>query len=459
MTTAKRASLAVFGVLSLFSGSSAADDQPRAPEAHDAMLTPVPAARREIATWEEALGLVKARSTDLRLVLLDVHRADAQWRSALGAALPSLNGTATAANQFITTESRQISGVTPAGPLFTQVQTPFPNAANGSLSMSQPMFAPRAWWAIGTAEEGRVLAGLAVDEAKRQIVLSVAQAIIGVFTAERISELNREGLRNALQRLDLAQRKFDLGAGTGLDLVRARTDVAAARGTLVAGNEALRKAREALGLSLGIAGEVGVARDVRLDGLEASAVRTCKPSPIEERSDLLVARQRVKLAERQLTDARLLFSPTLTAQSAISTTTMDTGVAPPTTWNIQGILSVPIWEGGARYGAMHDARAQIRAAEERHEALRRTATVQLDQAKRGVGVAEERRAVAQDARRLAAEQDDLVRRAFGEGRGTSLELVAAAAAMREAEIALALREFELVQARVLAVLSFATCPY
>src|SRR5207253_778824 len=103
------------------------------------------------------------------------------------------------------------------------------------------------------------------------------------------------------------------------------------------------------------------------------------------------------------------------------------------------------WEGGARYGAMRDANAQIRAAEERYEATRRKAVVELEQAKRGVSVAEERRAVAEEARKLAGETDDLVRRSFQEGRGTSLELVTAASGLREAEIALALREFDVVQ--------------
>jgi hypothetical protein len=46
-----------------------------------------------------------------------------------------------------------------------------------------------------------------------------------------------------------------------------------------------------------------------------------------------------------------------------------------------------------------------------------------------------------------------------EGQGTSLELVIAAAALREADITLALRDFDLVKARILAILSLANCPW
>jgi len=158
-------------------------------------------------------------------------------------------------------------------------------------------------------------------------------------------------------------------------------------------------------------------------------------------------------------DVKYQFTPTVNVQSALFTTTADTGPSPNTTWNVQAVLSMPLWEGGARYGNLRDAHAQEDIAALNLEATRRTATVQVIQARRGVTVAEDRRRVASSARDLAAETDRLTRIAFQEGRGTSLELVTAAQSLRESEIQLALRDFELVRARVLAVLALATCPW
>jgi outer membrane protein TolC len=76
-----------------------------------------------------------------------------------------------------------------------------------------------------------------------------------------------------------------------------------------------------------------------------------------------------------------------------------------------------------------------------------------------VTVSESSLHVATAARDLAAETDRLTRLAYQEGRGTSLELITAAQQLREAEIQLALREFDLVKARVLAVLALASCPW
>lgn len=433
---------------------------PPPPSVSDPMLTPVARAPIEVATWEAALQHVRARSTDLRIAAEEIERAEAQSRVALAGALTTINGQATFTHNLITNPTLQFAR-SDTGQLTTQpVRTPFPNFATGGLSLVQPLFAPRAWYAIGTASRTAETARLSFEDIKRQIALNVANAIVAVVTAERVAELNRVGLQNALTRLELTSRRNALGGATGLDVIRARQDVETTRATLVAGDESLRQAREALGLALGIPGQVGVPPQVDLNGLEAHAIASCKRAPkVEDRPDVAALRSRIELAQRAHNDVKYQFSPQVNLQSQVATTTIDTGAAPTTTWNLQAVLTVPIWDGGARYGNLRDTEAQELQAVQRFEAARRQAQVQVEQASRGVSVAVDRRKVSLQARELAFETDRLTRAAYTEGRGTSLELVAAAQALREAEINLAVREFELVRARVLAVLSLASCPF
>jgi multidrug efflux system outer membrane protein len=432
---------------------------PPAPEVNDPMLAPIARPKVEINNWEAALQHVRARSTDLRISAQEIARAEAQSRIALAGALMSINGTGTYTHNLITNETLQPvrAGTTLQ---FQPVNTPFPDFANGSLSASQPVLALRAWYGIGTADRRENVAHLTLEETKRTIAINVANAIVGVVTNERIAELNRVGLRNALTRLELANRRSTLGSGTGLDVVRARQDVETSRATLVAGDEALRQAREALGLALGIPEQVGVPSTVDMNGLESSARASCKPARnIDERPDVATLHEQAAVAHRLVNDAKLQFAPTVDVRSGVATTTIDTGAAPNTTWNIQAVLTVPIWDGGVRYGNMRDARAQEAIAGEKLEAQRRKATIEVTQTQRGVSVADDRRRVATQARDLAAENDRLTRTAYLEGRGTSLELVTAAQGLRETEIQLALREFELVKARIAAVLALASCPW
>ena len=89
---------------------------------------------------------------------------------------------------------------------------------------------------------------MTVSDTRRTLDLSLANQIVSVVTAERSAEINRSGLRVALEQLELSKRKEALGAATALDVVRAKQNAANARAALVNGDEALREAREALGL-------------------------------------------------------------------------------------------------------------------------------------------------------------------------------------------------------------------
>lgn len=452
---------AVFSTLLVARSALAqAPDIPPPPTVDDPMLAPVPRARIEIRTWEAALQHVRATSTDLRVAALMVERAEAQQRVALAGSLPTINGTAAFTHQLITKDTLQAVGLGAGGIVYKPFTSPPSDYLTGQLVATQPVVALRAWHAIGTAREAKEAARLSFDDAKRVIALSVANSMMGVVTAERIAELNRVGLTNALSRLELTTRKSTLGGATGIDVVRARQDVEVARATLVAGDESLLQAREALGAAIGIAEQVGVPPNVDVSGLERDARATCKATAtVDERADVAALRTQLDVAHRGVNDVKYQFAPTVNLQSGLATTTTDTGLSPTTTWNVQAVLAIPLWEGGARYGNLRDANAQEDIAGQRLEAGRRTAKIQVDQARRGVTVAGDRRRVSASARDLAAETDRLVRLAYQEGRGTSLELISAAQSLREAEIQLALRDFDLVKARVLAVLALASCPW
>ena len=416
------------------------------------MLAPIAPPQRVISSWPEALNLIRANSTDLKIAYDEVARAEAQYRAALAGTLPSLTTSANIAHNFL------VDQVT--NPLTGEVSNVPPyNTAGGNIVASQPLFVPRVWHQMGTANRQIEANQLSLEDEKRAIALGVANAVIAVVTAERIADLNRSGFRAALERLDLTRRKQALGAATGLDVVRAQQDVESARATLVTGDESLRQSREALGLALGIPDSIGVNSQINLDSLVDSAMGACKRTgTLEDRADIAASRVRADIASREVGDVWLQFLPTAAASSAINDTFINPG-SPNPTWNIQGVLSWQIWDGGLRYGNLRNARVDEDEAQQNLTALRRNAQIQLVQAQRGVGVAEASRKVASDARQLAAENDRLTQIGYTSGSLTSLDLVTAAQALRAAEIQLALEDFNLVKARVLALLQLANCPW
>jgi outer membrane protein TolC len=429
---------------------TALPDVPPSPPVSDPMLAPVAPPKRLIASWDEASRLLRARSTDLRRAYGDILRAEADSRTALAAVLPTLNATATATHTILPKVGG--SSVVDTSGLLTNA-----NAYSGSVRASLNVVNVQAWHAIGTAHVNEEASRLSYQDLERTTAAALATAIAQSVTAERVSELGRVGLKNALERLALTEAKERTGTATGLDIVRARQDVANARSSLVTSDETLRRSRDTLGLAVGLAEPVGVLPTTDLSSIGQSVLKACRALPeLEQRPDLLAAAKAVELTERRRTEVDQGFLPTLGVGSTLAATTTDFTRTRPT-WNIQAVLSVPIWDGGARYGARRSAAAVVDQTAASFEALRRSSSVALVQARRSVQVAEESRRVAEEARNLALEVDRLTRAAYQTGKGTSLDLVTSAAALRQAEVSLALQELALVQARINDLLTLANC--
>lgn len=425
---------------------------PPPPPVSDPMLAPVPPPQRILSSWQEAMTYLRTRSTDLKIALDQVLQAEAQTRIALAQYLPQINATGLVTHQLLVSNGIYISN---AG------ATSSNTTAFGNIQVQQSLIDVQQFDAISINELNEDVNKLTVDDRKRTLALGLANQIVAVVTAERSAEINRVGLKVALEQLEITQRKQALGAANGLDVVRAQQNAANARATLVSGDETLREAREALGLALGIPEETGVAPNVDVNGLAQSAVGMCRTvQSVDERPDVASARTNLEVAKRNLRNVYYSFLPTLSAQStAMWTSPAPAFGAPDPTWNIQGVLSVPIFDGGVRYGNLRNARALADIAAQNLEALRRQAIIQVEQAQRQLTVAEVADKVALEQRDLAARNDQMTQTAYMAGQGTSLELVTASEAHRQAELNLALADFNVVKARMLAVLALATCPW
>jgi outer membrane protein TolC len=419
----------------------------------DPMLTPLPDAPKTLTSWRQAIALSSAEDADYSISLFEIERARGEERRVLAGTLPTLTGTGVVTLQIVRSE---ISTFDVSGAPITIDVPPSPTAT-ASLTLRQPLLAPRVWYGIGTAEKNTEAAERSAEDVQRRLVGRVATAIVAVVTSERIAETNRVGLRAALERLALQKRRLELGSGTSLDVVRFEQDVVAARATLIQGDEDLRRTRESLGLALGTIEPYGVSRDISINEIESTIAKICKSDSLESRPDIRALVVQKEIAERSVTDADLLYSPTADVSSTLTYSSEDIIGTKNYSWNVQGVLTIPLWDGGARYGIRRSALATVRQQEERLDAAKRSAHIEITQAQRAVSVATNALAVAQRARDLAAETDRLAQRAFEAGSVTSFDLVDASRRLREAELSLAVRELELVRAKIAAVLATATC--
>ncbi len=447
--------------------AGAADAPPKPPsiDVDDPALAPVPAAAHNITGFREVLSLLSNQSTTLKIAQLEIARATGQRRQVLAGVLPTVTGQARVSAELIPRTVTPIPSLDPTcvlatvttlGQCASKAGDPVTRWADpsGSLSLSvtQP-FNARSWYAIGTQDE--VISGtkLRAEDAKRTAIAVAANAIVSVVTSERIAEVNRVGLRSALERLELTKRKKRLGSGTDLDIVRAEQDATSARGNVVSGDESLRKARESLGQLFNSTDAYGVPASFSLNDIEQAMKSACHPDKVENRTDVLAAKSDLTVADRGVTDVKLQYAPTLSVSSTLSATT-DTNQA---SWSISALLTVPIWDGGARYGAAKVAAVQVEEAKVRVEQAVVGATIEATQAQRSITVADQAKAISEKARDLAKETARLSQIAFETGSGTSLDLVTSGQALRQAEIDLAVKELEVIRSKIAALLALSKC--
>lgn len=431
--------------------SASASPAPVTPTVSDPMLAPPPPAPMQIASWEDALTQIRSQSPDYLSAAQAVERAKAQKDLAWSVVLPFVNGQATYTHELLPPLRANIGGVS--------IVTPPPDVWTVGAAASWSIVNPRGIYGIGTAERGVDAAKLTFADARRQIAEAVVSTMLATLAAERAAELNRVGLRAALERAALTHARLQFGQGTEVDVDRADEDVAASRALVVSGDETLRQAREALGVALGSRTPVAAPGALDLGRFEDAVARTCRLNEdIERRPDVAAARTRVAVAERTVHDAELQFVPSLgvNAQAQYSNEPV---LAPNGIIALEGVLNVPIYEGGSRFAALRDAHAALEQARQALVSTELRAIVSSAQAQRAVGVLQATRDDAQVERDLAARVDGRVRDGYGRGLGTSLDLVVSGQALRQADINLALLEFQVAQARADAILANAECVY
>jgi outer membrane protein TolC len=425
------------------------------PEVNDPMLEPIELPPQVLTSLQQALSLVQNRSTTVATARARIAEASARSRQVLASGLPNISGSGSVNRNLLFATGSTITG---ASGVQNNIRIPFPATTwNAGVSVRQPLVDLRTWYDINTADTAIDAAAASAEDVERQTLGALAETIVSVITAERLAEVSRVSLRFNLSTFDLTERRTRLGAASSVDVLRADQEVASTRSDVVTADETVRRAREALGMALGYPEGWGVAPSIKVDGLGQYAKSICSPvAKPEDRSDVRAAKLNVEVSERAAQSSNLGAAPTVDLVSDFSYTT-DPRSARPVLWSIGAVLTIPIYDGG-RLGAERNinvANASI-ARQQLTEATRR-AQLEGIQAQRAVEVAGANFGISRQAREIAEESARLARIAFLHGTGTSFDLVESARRQRLAEIDVTLKEFEVVRARIAALLAQSNC--
>jgi outer membrane protein TolC len=399
------------------------------------LLIAAPALAQEKLTLEEAVRRAVARNPTSLIAEQEIRRAEGILKEARAPSLPVLSANAAATRNDA---ERDLVGRTVA-PL---------SSRSANLTFSLPLFAPQRWLAWSHAGEQVDIARSSLEDARRFVAVATARAYLSAMAQHRLVQITVQARDSAKAHLDDAHARFEVGSGNRLDEVRAGQELAGDEAQLAQAESNLVRAREALGVLVAADGPVEVEQQIELPAPPApdEALQDAE----ENRSDVKVTRQRTEAARRVLRDSWADYLPLLSAvlQPFYNSNTPPISTVPETGWQAQLVLTIPLFDGGARYGLHRERSAAYEESKAQLEGLLRQARSDVRGSFEAVRRADESVRSAREAARLAHDALEMTMLAYREGATNDLEVVDAQRRARDADVATLVAEDTARQARI-----------
>ena len=301
---------------------------------------------------QRLIGLALQNNRDLRVAILNVEQARAEYRIARAALFPTLNGNASL------TRSRTPADLSPFGT---------------SVISNDDTITADAAWEIDLFGKNRSLSRAAIDkylatrEARRaaqmSLVAQVADQYLTILAYEKELAVTANILTTAQANLALAKAEFGAGNQTALDFAEAETVVDQAQANLAEQQRLRDQANNALELLVGEPIPTDLPPPLPLDSQNLLAdIPAGLPSDLlTRRPDILEAEDSLRAANADIGAARAAFFPSLSLTGEYGTASSAlTGLfgSNRAIWSFGPSLNIPVFEGGTNFANLESAKAQ-----------------------------------------------------------------------------------------------------
>lgn len=290
----------------------------------------------------KVIALTLDNNRDLRIAMLNIEKARAQYRIQRAGLLPSI--TANGAEN----SSRSPASLSPTG--VSSVNRQF-TADVGFSNYELDLFGR-----IRSLKNEALENYLATEETQRSTRLSLVAEVAGnwlTLAADRqLLKLAQETFNSQLETLKRVEYRHQQGIVSGLDLAQVQTSVESARADVASFTAQVQQDRNALELVVGAAVADDLLPQEALDDPVALAQipANLDSSVLLQRPDVLSAEHSLKAANANIGAARAAFFPTISLTGALGRgsnelSTLFDGVN--RTWSFVPSLSMPIFNAGS----------------------------------------------------------------------------------------------------------------
>jgi multidrug efflux system outer membrane protein len=284
---------------------------------------------------EQVVALALDNNRDLRVAILNVERARAQYRIRRADRLPSLGAEAM---------MERVGGDIPVSETYT--------AGVGLAAFELDLFGR-----VRNLSESALQQYLATEEAQRAAQLSLVAEVAGAWLALAADQeqlrLSEQALDTYLQTLDLTTKRHELGATSALEVEQVRTQVATARTDVERLKGQVARDRNALDLLAGAQLDASLlpAADARVAPVTgiAAVPAGLDAQVLLRRPDVIAAEHRLLAANANIGAARAAFFPSISLTGSIGSASdelsglFDSGTR---VWSFMPRINLPIFQGG-----------------------------------------------------------------------------------------------------------------
>ncbi len=393
-------------------GTTAAPAETQRPGLQSALSTaPTP------ITLSEAVSRALERNPSYATAREEIRRTEALLREVEATWLPTLSGNGVYAHLD---SARIVGGV---------VEVPA-NGLNANLLLTVPLVMPRQWANHAEATENTKVQRASSEEVRRQVALATGRAYLAVYAQKLVVEVDERARDTARKHYDYAHQRYRGGVGTSLDEVRAAQEVAGDEALVQQAYSSLASAEEALGVLVGADGPLDTAEEPALAEPPTLAAGL---EDAEHRTDVIAYDLKRRAAERVTRHDYTDFLPFLvgTAQPFYQTPALPT--VPETGYQMELILTLPLYDGGVRYGQAKERDALATEARIAFEGQVRQARSDVRASFEALLRADEALKASRDGARLANRALELANLAYTAGATSDIEVIDAERVARDAE--------------------------
>jgi outer membrane protein TolC len=401
--------------------------------------TPTPATGPQRLSLGDAARLAAEQSASVEGAGYRVQQAQARVKQERAGTLPQLSFSPNWTSHTVNSASFGFNFPAPAGekPLLDPAgqvigpvkQWDFRGAVSQSIydpATHERVRAARADVNAATADVATVAEEAATIAAAAYVRVQRSDATVNARMADSVL---------ARDLLGIAEDQLEAGVGVGLDVTRARSQLAAARAQLIAARNDRNRARldllRAVNLPLDTPLELTDSLGAMPD--DAGSIDAAVAAAIRERPELHAMDAQIAAAQQQVAAIRATRLPTVSAFANDGPNGFIDNLLNTYTYGVQ--LSVPIYQGGRRSAQTQEQEAVVRGIEVQRRDLRQQIEADVRGAMLDLASAREQVDAARERERLAEQEVEQARERFSAGVAGNADVVTASQTLNDARTA------------------------